>query len=89
MNLGIVVPYNEQAVLPETAARLLSLLESLAQKGKISAESKLWFVDDGSKDDTWRMLESIAAQDSRVKAIKLSRNRGHQNALLAGLLTAR
>ena len=89
MNLGIVVPcYNEQAVLPETAARLLSLLESLAQKGKISAESKLWFVDDGSKDDTWRMLESIAAQDSRVKAIKLSRNRGHQNALLAGLLTA-
>lgn len=89
MNLGIVVPcYNEQAVLPETCARLLSLLEMLRQKGKVSGESKLWFVDDGSQDETWRMLESMARRDGRVKAIKLSRNRGHQNALLAGLLTA-
>ncbi|MGH8203623.1 MAG: glycosyltransferase family 2 protein, partial [Steroidobacteraceae bacterium] len=89
MDLGIVVPcYNEQAVLPETAARLLSLLEMLTQKGKISGASKLWFVDDGSEDETWRMLESMARQDSRVRAIKLSRNNGQQNALLAGLLTA-
>lgn len=89
MNLSIVVPcYNEQEVLPETAKRLTTLLDDLANREKISAQSCVYFVDDGSKDSTWQLIESIAANQPLFKGIKLSRNRGHQIALLAGLTTA-
>jgi len=89
MNLGIVVPcFNEQEVLRESSARLSALMDALQARGKITSESRLWFVDDGSNDTTWEILEELAQASTRVRALKLSRNRGHQNALLAGLLTA-
>ena len=87
--LYIVVPcYNEQEVLPETHRRLGAKLNSLVQQGQISAQSKMLFVDDGSRDTTWAMIEELAQTDPRVVGAKLSRNRGHQNALLAGLTLA-
>ena len=86
--LAIVVPcYNEDEVLPETNRRLLDLLTKLRELQLISAESSVHYVDDGSKDETWPLIESLSAIDSRVRGIKLSRNRGHQNALLSGLMT--
>ena len=86
--LGIVVPcYNEEAVLPETARRLIQLLQQMLADGAAAAGSQVVFVDDGSSDRTWPMIEEMAANDARVGGIKLSRNRGHQNALLAGLYT--
>lgn len=86
--LNIVVPcYNEEDVLPETARRLESLLRRLVAEGRVDAGSTVVFVDDGSRDGTWRMIEEMAARDRFVGGIKLSRNRGHQNALLAGLFT--
>jgi glycosyltransferase involved in cell wall biosynthesis len=89
MKLGVVVPcFNEEAVLPETAARLQAMLEGLAARGSIEASSSIWFVDDGSRDDTWGVIESLARTDPRIRGIKLSRNQGHQRALLAGLLHA-
>lgn len=89
MRLGIVVPcYNEQEVLPETAKRLLSLRQLLIRKGAIEDTSRLWFVDDGSKDDTWNVIQELANQNVGISGIKLSKNRGHQNALMAGLFTA-
>ncbi|HEY7772483.1 MAG TPA: glycosyltransferase family 2 protein [Marinagarivorans sp.] len=85
-SLAVVVPcYNEEEVLSETFSVLDGVLSSLVDKQKISPESKLYFVDDGSKDKTWEILEAKAQQDGRVVAIKLSRNKGHQNALYAGL----
>ena len=87
--LTIVVPcYDEEEVLPQTAERLTVLLERLRTAGRIAAESRVMFVDDGSHDDTWRLVERFSRQDGRIGGIKLSRNRGHQNALLAGLFTA-
>lgn len=89
MKLSIVVPcYNEEAVLQETARRLGLLLDSLIAAGKIGADSEVLFVDDGSRDATWSLIEAAAARDERFGGIKLSHNRGHQNALLAGLLNA-
>jgi glycosyltransferase involved in cell wall biosynthesis len=89
MQVGIVVPcYNEQEVLPETADQLIGLLERLVGNGLIADTSKIWFVDDGSRDKTWSMIEDLAEHNLHVSGIKLSHNRGHQNALLAGLLTA-
>jgi glycosyltransferase involved in cell wall biosynthesis len=89
MKLGIVVPcYNEEEVLRETAKRLLPVLDRLAAAGKVSPESRIFFVDDGSRDKTWSLIEALGQEDPRVAGIKLSRNRGHQNALLAGLFTA-
>ncbi len=89
MNLGIVVPcYNEEEVLPETAKRLTALIDRLVSRGKISPDSKMVFVDDGSRDRTWALIEEFAARDRHVSGIKLSRNCGHQNALIAGLFTA-
>ena len=86
--LAIVIPcYNEEKVLPETTKRLLALLDGLQDQGKVSADSRIYFVDDGSRDRTWALIEEHAADDARVGGIKLSRNHGHQNALLAGLLT--
>ena len=86
MRIDIVVPcYNEEQVLPGTARSLLDLLGSLTGAGTISAPSRVLFVDDGSTDGTWRLIRTLAAADPRVAGIKLSRNRGHQTALLAGL----
>jgi len=88
IKLAIVVPcYNEDEVLPETNRRLLELLSKLNDSGLIGADSCVHYVDDGSKDKTWSLIESLAASDSRVHGIKLSGNRGHQNALLSGLLS--
>ena len=89
MKLYLVVPcYNEQEVLPETSRRLLEKLSCLESAGKISNRSRIIFVDDGSKDDTWKIISSLTEGDERFAGVKLSRNRGHQNALLAGLTTA-
>lgn len=86
--VAIVVPcYNEEEVLPETNRRLLALLSKLLELQLISADSSIHYVDDGSKDKTWALIESLAAEDGRVHGIKLSGNRGHQNALLSGLLS--
>ncbi len=86
--LAIVVPcYNEEEVLPETNRRLLDLLTRMQAAGSITADSAIHYVDDGSRDRTWALIESLAAADPRVHGIKLSRNRGHQAALMAGLLT--
>ncbi len=88
--LAVVVPcYNEQDTLPETTFRLQHLLDEMAVRGEIAADSRIWYVDDGSRDGTWSLIdEAAAAPGSRVCGIKLSRNRGHQIALLAGLMTA-
>lgn len=87
--VSIVVPcYNEQAVIEQTAAILLDRISALSEKKKISPDSKLYFVDDGSTDGSWLMIEGLAKNDTRLSGIKLSRNRGHQNALLAGLSVA-
>ena len=89
MKLHIVVPcYNEQEVLPEAARQLDALLDSLIGKGKLAPESGVIFVDDGSTDATWALIEHEARNRSKVSGLSLSRNRGHQNAVLAGLMTA-
>jgi glycosyltransferase involved in cell wall biosynthesis len=86
--LAIVVPcFNEEEVLPETAQRLTALVQGMTANGLIAPDSQVVFVDDGSRDRTWEMIERLASGDPRVGGIKLSRNRGHQNALLAGLYT--
>ena len=87
--LYIVVPcYNEQEVLPETAKRLLEKLQSLVLKNKIADNSRIMFVNDGSKDQTWSMIKGLCEENSVFAGVNLSRNRGHQNALLAGMATA-
>ena len=87
--LYIVVPcYNEEAVLPLTAGMFTAKLEALAANGRIDGESRVLFVSDGSTDGTWDFIRALSAQDARVQGICLSRNRGHQNALLAGLFEA-
>ncbi|MGE8365841.1 glycosyltransferase family 2 protein [Cupriavidus basilensis] len=89
MMLNLVVPcFDEEQVLPETGTRLLALLDELAQRKEIHPDSAITFIDDGSRDRTWSLIEGLHARDSRVRGIKLTRNQGHQNALLAGLLTA-
>lgn len=87
--LGIVVPcYNEEKVLPEITQRLQKLLDDMTRSKLIAPTSSIWFVDDGSVDNTWRLISSNSRQNERIRGIKLSRNHGHQNALLAGLQTA-
>ena len=87
--LYVVVPcYNEQEVLPETAGRLLEKLKNLMAENKIDRRSRILFVNDGSKDATWSMIQSFAAANPVYAGVNLSRNRGHQNALLAGITTA-
>ena len=88
--LYMVIPcYNEQEVLPETARQLKEILYDLMDRGKISRKSRVLFVNDGSKDETWHIIEELHAQDPLFLGLKLSRNKGHQNALLAGLMTAK
>ena len=88
--LYIVIPcYNEQEVLPITAPMFLNKIETLTEKGMISEESRVLFVNDGSRDKTWEIISTLAEQDKRYCGICLSRNRGHQNALLAGLMEAK
>ena len=88
--LYLVVPcYNEEAVLPETARQLESALQSLIDSGRCGASSRILFVNDGSKDRTWALIEELHRTQPHVCGLSLSRNRGHQNALLAGLMAAR
>lgn len=88
--LFIVVPcYNEEEVLPETSKRLLAKLESLIAAGKIASNSRIALVNDGSKDKTWQIITELHKQNPLFTGINLSRNRGHQNALLGGLMTVK
>jgi len=88
--LYIVVPcYNEEEVLPETAKRLRIKLEALMAAGRISRESRILFVNDGSRDKTWQIITRLHRECPLFSGVDLTRNRGHQNALLAGLMTAR
>ncbi len=88
--LYIVVPcYNEQEVLPITAPLFLGKLAALTDQGKISPESRVLFVNDGSRDATWPIIKELARSDERCLGICQSRNRGHQNAVLAGLMEAK
>ena len=88
--LYIVVPcYNEGEVLHETTKRLKEKLDKLIKNKKIKKDSKVLYVNDGSKDNTWAIIEEINKNDKMFTGISLSRNRGHQNALVAGLLTAK
>ena len=87
--LYVVVPcYREEEVLPETSKRLREKLRALIAQGKISDRSRILFVNDGSKDRTWPIIEELHVRDRIFSGVNLSRNRGHQNALLAGLMTA-
>ncbi len=88
--LYIVIPcYNEETVLPITSSLFLNKLQALEKAGSISKESRVLFVDDGSKDKTWSVIRELMQKDAHFEGVKLSRNRGHQNALLAGLMTAK
>ena len=89
-SLYIVIPcYNEQEVLPVTAPMFLDKIESLISQGYCNENSKVLFVNDGSKDNTWNIICGLAQENDRFCGITLSRNRGHQNALLAGLMYAK
>lgn len=88
--LYLVIPcYNEEEVLPETSARLRVKLNTLISAGKIDKNSRIVFVNDGSRDRTWDIIQVLHEEDSLFSGINLSRNRGHQNALLAGLMTVK
>jgi len=89
--LAIVVPcYNEKEVLPNTAEQLLGVVSRLSENSLISQKSKIVFVDDGSKDNTWEIIENLCKENpEHFSGIKLSKNRGHQNALLCGLLSVK
>ena len=88
--LYIVVPcYNEEAVLPVTSGMFLQKLEQLCAAGKISPDSRVLFVNDGSRDQTWSIITGLSEKDERFQGISQSRNRGHQNAVLAGLMSCR
>ena len=88
--LYIVIPcYNEQEVLPVTSGMFLEKINSLIEKGRVAPESRVVFVNDGSKDNTWNIIQELAKSDEHFEGICLSRNRGHQNALLGGLMTVK
>ncbi len=88
--LYLAIPcFNEEEVLPETYKRLKEKMEFLIKQKTISKNSRVVFIDDGSNDETWEQIEHFHKQDSLFSGLKLSKNRGHQNALLAGLMTAR
>ena len=88
--IWLVIPcYNEQEVLPETSKQLKSIMTGLVKSVKISDKSKIAFVNDGSKDNTWNMIMDLHESDPIFTGINLAHNKGHQNALLAGLMTAK
>lgn len=88
--LYLVVPcYNEQEVLPETVKRLTEKLTSMIEQGIVSENSRILFVNDGSKDETWTIIDYFCDENPLVAGINLSRNKGHQNALMAGLMVAK
>ena len=88
--LYLVIPcYNEQEVLPETAKQLNQKMSDLITQEKISPDSRIVFVNDGSKDTTWKIIQSLHAENKIFQGVNLSRNKGHQNALLAGLMTVK
>lgn len=90
MKLCVVLPcYNEEEVLVETATRLLEKYNKLTFDGVISHDSRIVFVDDGSRDKTWEIITRLSLENEFFEGISLSRNRGHQNALLAGLMTVK
>jgi glycosyltransferase involved in cell wall biosynthesis len=89
LRLSLVVPcYNEEEALPQVVPQLSRLMGDLIARGKIASDSNIWFVDDGSKDGTWRLIETFTRESALFVGVKLSRNRGHQNALLSGLMSA-
>jgi len=89
MRLSVVIPcYNEEAALADSVREVRQALDSLEARRKIARGSQIWLIDDGSRDGTWPLIESLSAADPQVVGMKLSRNRGHQHALLAGLLSA-
>ncbi len=88
--LAIVIPcYKEEEVLPITSKQFLSQLNSMIEEGLIAEDSKVVFVNDGSTDRTWEIIENLSKKESHYEGISLSRNRGHQNALLGGLMTVK
>lgn len=90
VNLYIVVPcYNEEAVLPETTRRMLELFDRMKQDELINDKSRIIFVDDGSKDKTWELIDKYAHEHREIGGVKLAHNAGHQNALLGGLMTVK
>ncbi len=87
--LYLIVPcYNEEAVLDQTSKQLKQRLQSLQSAGRISEESRILFIDDGSRDRTWSIIENLCQMDHTFSGVRMSRNRGHQNALWCGLMTA-
>lgn len=88
--LYLVIPcYNEEEVLPETSKRLTAKLGAMIEMSLISEDSKIVFVNDGSKDRTWQLIRQYHEENPMIQGINLSRNKGHQNALLAGLMTVK
>lgn len=88
--LYLVIPcYNEEEVLPETTRQLTEKMNDLMARGLIAKESRIVYVNDGSKDNTWALIERYHKENPLVNGVDLSRNRGHQNALLAGLMTVK
>ena len=88
--LMVVIPcYNEEEVLPETSRRLVEKMDALEKKGLITPDSRVLLVNDGSRDHTWELISQLHKENPLFEGVNLSRNRGHQNALLAGLMTAR
>ena len=87
-NLYLAIPcYNEEEVLRDSAEKLLRKYETMMTEHKITFDSKIVFIDDGSKDKTWQIIEELHRENPIFQGIKLTRNRGHQNALLCGLMT--
>lgn len=88
--LYLAVPcYNEQEVLPDTTKKLTCKLQTLIDNNRISADSRIMYIDDGSKDKTWRIIEQLHSENELVCGLKMSRNRGHQNTLYGGLMVAK
>lgn len=90
VKLYVVVPcYNEEEVLPETSRQMLDLFDRMKSDELISEKSRIVFVDDGSKDKTWEIIDSLSNEHREIAGVKLARNAGHQNALLGGLMTVK
>ncbi len=88
--LYLAIPcYNEEEVLRDSAEKLLKKYNAMMSEGKITSDSKIVFIDDGSKDKTWEIISKLHAENTVFQGIKLSRNRGHQNTVLAGLMEAK